>query len=119
MILHSGHGHLDVPHVIDELGKPDIIVMNGFSFVLTEVFKVISVGEFPIFFRDYDLWNMRMEQYLTYTDYALWGVIMNGDAPTVASASAECPIPPKTAKQKLARKNELKARSTLLLAIPD
>ncbi|GJX27601.1 hypothetical protein Tco_0233897 [Tanacetum coccineum] len=28
-------------------------------------------------------------------------------------------IPPKTAKQKLARKNELKAKSTLLLAIPD
>ncbi|GKD85110.1 ribonuclease H-like domain-containing protein [Tanacetum coccineum] len=28
-------------------------------------------------------------------------------------------IPPKTAEQKLARKNELKAKSTLLLAIPD
>ncbi|GJU87932.1 hypothetical protein Tco_1300355 [Tanacetum coccineum] len=60
-----------------------------------------------------------MEQYLTHTDYALWEVIMNGDAPAVASASAEVPIPPKTAKQKLARKNELKAKSTLLLAIPD
>ncbi|GJT30117.1 putative ribonuclease H-like domain-containing protein [Tanacetum coccineum] len=33
--------------------------------------------------------------------------------------SAEGPIPPKTAEQKLARKNELKAKSTLLLAIPD
>ncbi|GJW47156.1 ribonuclease H-like domain-containing protein [Tanacetum coccineum] len=64
---------------------------------------------------------MRMEQYLTHTDYALWEVIVNGDAPTIASASAgtEGPIPPKTAKQKLARKNELKAKSTLLLAIPD
>ncbi|GJS23376.1 putative ribonuclease H-like domain-containing protein [Tanacetum coccineum] len=64
---------------------------------------------------------MRMEQYLTYTDYALWEVIMNGDAPTIASASAgtEGPIPPKTVEQKLARKNELKAKSTLLLAIPD
>ncbi|GKA49266.1 putative reverse transcriptase domain-containing protein [Tanacetum coccineum] len=69
---------------------------------------------------DYDLWSMRMEQYLTHTNYALWEVIMNGDAPTsVASASAEGPIPPKTAEQKLARKNELKAKSTLLLAIPD
>ncbi|GJZ01545.1 hypothetical protein Tco_0519506 [Tanacetum coccineum] len=53
---------------------------------------------------------MRMEQYLTHTDYALWEVIMNGDAPAVASASAEGPIPPKTAEQKLARKNELKAK---------
>ncbi|GJZ53897.1 hypothetical protein Tco_0608782 [Tanacetum coccineum] len=62
---------------------------------------------------------MRMEQYLTHTDYALWEVIVNGDAPAVASASAEGPIPPKTTEQKLARKNELKAKSTLLLAIPD
>ncbi|GKC85257.1 hypothetical protein Tco_1140974 [Tanacetum coccineum] len=68
---------------------------------------------------DYDLWSMRMEQYLTHTDYALWEVIVNGDAPVVASASAEGPIPPKTTEQKLARKNELKAKSTLLLAIPD
>ncbi|GJW44917.1 hypothetical protein Tco_0073716 [Tanacetum coccineum] len=60
-----------------------------------------------------------MEQYLTHTDYALWEVIMNGDAPAIASASTKGPIPPKTAEQKLARKNELKARSSLLLAIPD
>ncbi|GKB18206.1 ribonuclease H-like domain-containing protein [Tanacetum coccineum] len=46
---------------------------------------------------------------------------MNGDAPAIASTSAgtEGPIPPKTAKQKLAKKNELKAKSTMLLAIPD
>ncbi|GJS95430.1 ribonuclease H-like domain-containing protein [Tanacetum coccineum] len=62
---------------------------------------------------DYDLWSMTMEQYLTHTDYALWEVIVNGDAPAVASASAEGPIPPKIAQQKLARKNELKAKSTL------
>ncbi|GJZ28425.1 hypothetical protein Tco_0573072 [Tanacetum coccineum] len=31
---------------------------------------------------------MRMEQYLIHTDYALWEVIMNGDAPAIASASA-------------------------------
>ncbi|GKC10041.1 ribonuclease H-like domain-containing protein [Tanacetum coccineum] len=38
---------------------------------------------------DYDLWSMRMEQYLTHTDYALWEVIMNGDALAVALASTE------------------------------
>ncbi|GJX30469.1 hypothetical protein Tco_0238548 [Tanacetum coccineum] len=53
---------------------------------------------------------MRMDQYLTHTDYALWEVIVNGDAPAIASASTEGLIPPKTAKQKLARKNELKAK---------
>ncbi|GKE78403.1 ribonuclease H-like domain-containing protein [Tanacetum coccineum] len=48
-------------------------------------------------------------------------VIVNGDAPAIASdsASTEGLIPPKTAEQKLERKNELKAKSTLLLAIPD
>ncbi|GJS91647.1 hypothetical protein Tco_0774283 [Tanacetum coccineum] len=82
--------------------------------------QTVSTLKLPILKTgDYDLWSMRMEQYLTHTDYALWEVIMNGDAPAVASASAEGPIPPKTTKQKLARKNELKAKSTLLLAIPD
>nr|GEX69588.1 reverse transcriptase domain-containing protein [Tanacetum cinerariifolium] len=45
-----------------------------------------------------------------------------GDVPqvsSVASVSAEGPIPPKTAEQKLARKNELKAKGTLMLGIPD
>ncbi|GJX10484.1 hypothetical protein Tco_0200343 [Tanacetum coccineum] len=86
----------------------------------SETTQTVSALKLPILkTRDYDLWSMRMEQYLTHTNYALWEVIVNGDAPTVASASAEGPIPPKTAEQKLARKNELKAKSTLLLAIPD
>ncbi|GKE69177.1 retrovirus-related pol polyprotein from transposon TNT 1-94, partial [Tanacetum coccineum] len=38
-------------------------------------------------------------------------VIVNGDAPAIASASAKGPILSKTAEQKLARKNELKAKS--------
>ncbi|GKC07437.1 hypothetical protein Tco_0999047, partial [Tanacetum coccineum] len=46
-------------------------------------------------------------------------VIVNSDVPAFALASAEGPIPLKTAEQKLARKNELKAESTLLSAIPD
>ncbi|GJY14122.1 hypothetical protein Tco_0383431 [Tanacetum coccineum] len=65
---------------------------------------------------------MRMEQYLTHTDYALWEVIVKGDAPVAVAStitSAEENIPPKTGEQKLARKNELKAKRTLLLAIPN
>ncbi|GJW05644.1 putative ribonuclease H-like domain-containing protein [Tanacetum coccineum] len=63
-----------------------------------------------------------MEQYLTFTDHALWKVIVNGDSVSQvasASAGAEGPIPPKTTKQKLARKNELKEKSPLMLAILD
>ncbi|GKB89159.1 hypothetical protein Tco_0961431 [Tanacetum coccineum] len=86
----------------------------------SETTQTVSALKLPVLkIGDYDLWSMRMEQYLTHTDYALWEVIVNGDAPAIASASTEGPIPPKTVKQKLARKNELKAKSTLLLAIPD
>ncbi|GKC18787.1 hypothetical protein Tco_1020937 [Tanacetum coccineum] len=86
----------------------------------SETTQIVSVLKLPIHkIGDYDLWSMRMEQYLTHTDYTLWEVIMNGDAPASASASTEGPISPKTAEQKLARKNELKAKSTLLLVIPD
>ncbi|GJS01582.1 ribonuclease H-like domain-containing protein [Tanacetum coccineum] len=49
-------------------------------------------------------------------------VIVNVDSVSpIASASdgAEGPIPPKTAEQKLVRKNKLKAKSTLMLAILD
>ncbi|GKB12933.1 hypothetical protein Tco_0846856, partial [Tanacetum coccineum] len=66
--------------------------------------------------------SIRMEQYLTFTDHALWEVIVNGDSVSLvasASAGAEGPIPPKTTEQKLSRKNELKAKSTLMLSIPD
>nr|GEX17581.1 ribonuclease H-like domain-containing protein [Tanacetum cinerariifolium] len=66
--------------------------------------------------------SMMMVQYLTFTDHALWEVIVNGDSVSPiasASAGAEGLIPPKTDEQKLARKNELKAKSTLMLAIPD
>ncbi|GJU46529.1 hypothetical protein Tco_1203795 [Tanacetum coccineum] len=48
--------------------------------------------------------------------------LVNGDSviPVAsASAGAEGPIPPKTAEQKLARKNELKAKRNLMLAILD
>ncbi|GJR81592.1 hypothetical protein Tco_0152377 [Tanacetum coccineum] len=65
---------------------------------------------------------MRMEQYIIFTDHALWEVIVNGNSVSPvasASAGAERPIPPKTTKQKLARKNKLKAKSTIMLAILD
>ncbi|GJR06144.1 putative ribonuclease H-like domain-containing protein [Tanacetum coccineum] len=87
----------------------------------SETTQTVSTLKLPVLkTREYDLWSMRMEQYLTFTDHALWEVIVNGDSVSlIASASAEGPIPPKTAEQKLARKNELKAKSTLMLAIPD
>ncbi|GJU19258.1 hypothetical protein Tco_1152600 [Tanacetum coccineum] len=62
---------------------------------------------------DYDLWSMRMEQYLTHTDYALWEVIVNGDAPAAiisASAGTKGHIPLKLLNKKASKKNELNAK---------
>nr|GEW93189.1 hypothetical protein [Tanacetum cinerariifolium] len=50
---------------------------------------------------DYDLWSMRMEQYLTHTDYALWEVIINGDSPVPEPPAVGTIVPPKTEAQKL------------------
>ncbi|GJU36433.1 ribonuclease H-like domain-containing protein [Tanacetum coccineum] len=64
---------------------------------------------------------MRIEQYFLMTDYALWEVIVNGDSPPPKRTidGVEQTYPPTTAEEKLARKNELKARGTLLMALPN
>nr|GEV26749.1 putative ribonuclease H-like domain-containing protein [Tanacetum cinerariifolium] len=55
------------------------------------------------------------------TDYSLWEVILNGNSPipTRIVEGVVQPVAPTTAEQRLARKNELKARGTLLMAFPD
>ncbi|GJY79500.1 mutator type transposase [Tanacetum coccineum] len=70
---------------------------------------VLNPGEF-------ELWKMRIEQYFLMTDYALWEVIVNGDSPPPKRTvdGVEQTYPPTTAEEKLARKNELKARVKML-----
>ncbi|GJY86718.1 putative ribonuclease H-like domain-containing protein [Tanacetum coccineum] len=55
---------------------------------------------------------MRMEQYLTHIDYALWEVIGICDAPMFASVVVGRSIPPKTTKQKLDTKTLWEAIKT-------
>ncbi|GJV34643.1 putative ribonuclease H-like domain-containing protein [Tanacetum coccineum] len=70
---------------------------------------------------EYDLWKMRMEQYLQCIDYTLWEIIENGNAPIVTKTvdGKETVIPPTSVKEKTQRRAELKARSTLLMALPN
>nr|GFB18690.1 hypothetical protein [Tanacetum cinerariifolium] len=64
---------------------------------------------------------MRIEQYFLMTDYSLWEVILNGDSlvPTRVIDGVLQLVAPTTAEQRLARKNKLKARGTLLMVLPD
>nr|GEX13807.1 hypothetical protein [Tanacetum cinerariifolium] len=69
--------------------------------------QVVSAAKLPILNpNEVDLWEE---------------VILNGDSPTptrVIEGVVQL-VAPTTAKQRLARKNELKARGTLLMALPD
>nr|GEW17726.1 hypothetical protein [Tanacetum cinerariifolium] len=84
--------------------------------------QVVVDAKLPILnLNEFDLWKMRIEQYFLMIDYSLWEVILNGDSPTptrVVDGVVQA-VAPTTAEQRLAKKNELKARGTLLMALPD
>nr|GEV42939.1 ribonuclease H-like domain-containing protein [Tanacetum cinerariifolium] len=62
--------------------------------------QVVAAAKLPILNpNEFDLWKMRTKQYFLMTDYSFWKVILN--------------------EQRLANKNELKTRGTLLMALPD
>nr|GEW65785.1 hypothetical protein [Tanacetum cinerariifolium] len=84
--------------------------------------QVVYAAKLPILNpNEFDLWKMRIEQYFLMTDDSLWEVILSGDspAPTRVIEGVLQSVAPPTAEQRLARKNELKARGTLLMALPD
>nr|GFB21617.1 hypothetical protein [Tanacetum cinerariifolium] len=84
--------------------------------------SVVSAAKLPILNpNELDLWKMRIEQYFLMLNYFVWEVILNGDSssPTRIVDGAVQIIAPTTAEQRLAKKNELKAKGTLLMALPD
>ncbi|GJS22122.1 putative ribonuclease H-like domain-containing protein [Tanacetum coccineum] len=84
---------------------------------------IVSTIKLPILKKgEYDIWAMKMEHYLAHTDYPIWEVIQRGNGPVSVSTDTNGLIkvlPPKTAKEILARERERKARTTLLMALPE
>ncbi|GKC51954.1 hypothetical protein Tco_1074699 [Tanacetum coccineum] len=70
---------------------------------------------------EFEIWSMRIEQYIQMIDYALWKVIENGNsAPkTTVMEGVEKVIPPTTIEEKAQKRLEVKARSTLMIGIPN
>ncbi|GJY57227.1 hypothetical protein Tco_0456342 [Tanacetum coccineum] len=67
---------------------------------------------------DYDLWLMRIEHYFLMTDYSLWEVIKNGNKVLRRNVGTVKQVyEPTTAEEKHDRRNEMKARGTLLMAL--
>ncbi|GJV22766.1 ribonuclease H-like domain-containing protein [Tanacetum coccineum] len=67
---------------------------------------------------DYDLCLVRIEQYFLMTNYSQWEVIKNGNKVlrrTIGTVEQE--YEPTTAKEKQDRRNEMKVRATLLMAL--
>ncbi|GJZ08302.1 putative ribonuclease H-like domain-containing protein [Tanacetum coccineum] len=74
----------------------------------------------------YEMWVIRIKQYFQIQDYALWEVIENGDSwvsiPQTAQENGTLVTKMfilVTAKQKTNKKNDMKTRSLLLMALPN
>ncbi|GJT34682.1 hypothetical protein Tco_0925101 [Tanacetum coccineum] len=75
---------------------------------------------------DYDTWRLRIESYIQLQDYALWEIIEDGNSfkpvartTTNADGTSTSTIPGAvTADEKIQKKNDLKARSILMMTLP-
>ena len=91
-----------------------------------ETAQVTTTAKLPLLKQgEYEMWRLRIEQYFQVQDYALWEVIDNGNSfQPKAQASGEgasvvIQTAPITAEEKLKKKNDVKARSMLLMTLPN
>ncbi|GJV54835.1 ribonuclease H-like domain-containing protein [Tanacetum coccineum] len=85
----------------------------------TTKLPILKLGE-------YEMWVIRIKQYFQVQDYALWDVIENGNSwvsvPQTTQengASVTKMSVPATAEEMTNKKNDVKARSLLLMALPN
>ncbi|GKB95725.1 hypothetical protein Tco_0981862 [Tanacetum coccineum] len=85
----------------------------------TAKLPILKLGE-------YEMWAIRIKKYFQIQDYALWEVIENGDSwVSISQTSQENGIivtkmfTPTTAEENTNKKNDVKAMSLLLMALPN
>ncbi|GJZ81442.1 putative ribonuclease H-like domain-containing protein, partial [Tanacetum coccineum] len=95
----------------------EIFILESTNSGPTAKLPILKLGE-------YEMWAIRIKQYFQIQDYALWEVIENGDSwVSVSQTSQENGITvtkmstPATAEEKTNKKNDVKARGLLLMAL--
>ncbi|GJX44335.1 ribonuclease H-like domain-containing protein [Tanacetum coccineum] len=87
-----------------------------------------SLAKLPILkLGEYEMWEIRIKQYFQIQDYALWEVIENGNSwvpipvttPESGPSTALKMTVSSTTEEKMCKKNDVKARSLLLMALPN
>nr|GEX30293.1 ribonuclease H-like domain-containing protein [Tanacetum cinerariifolium] len=83
---------------------------------------MVAAFKFPILKpREFKIYRMKIEQYFQMIDYALWEVMENGTTlpktQVVERVMKEIPIT--SAEEKAQRRLKVKARSTLMIGIPN
>nr|GEZ38975.1 ribonuclease H-like domain-containing protein [Tanacetum cinerariifolium] len=76
---------------------------------------------------DYEMWKLKIEQYFQVQDYALWDIIENGNSfkpvprttANVDGTSTSTILGLVTTQEKAQKKNDVKAKSILLMALPN
>ncbi|KAI3685095.1 hypothetical protein L6452_34328 [Arctium lappa] len=68
---------------------------------------------------EFDMWKIGIRQYILLTDYSMWDIIENGPSEAGKIGPDGKRPPPKTDGERKIRQTEMKALSTLLLAIPN
>ncbi|GJU85575.1 hypothetical protein Tco_1293121 [Tanacetum coccineum] len=115
LVLVTTARRVSAARVRNNLHIPDLFVCENIEAISAQV--VAAAKLLVLNLNEFELWKMRIEHYFLMTDYALWEVIINGDSPLSKRTvdGVEQTYPPTTVEEKLAKKNELKARGTLLM----
>nr|GEV01886.1 hypothetical protein [Tanacetum cinerariifolium] len=108
-------------HTVSSIKLP-ILKKGEYDIWTMKMEHYLSHTDYPIWQGEYDIWTMKMEHYLSHTDYPIWQVIHNGNSPFFVTTNANGMIkvlPPKTAEEIVAREKERKARTTLVMDLPE
>ncbi|GJS23506.1 ribonuclease H-like domain-containing protein [Tanacetum coccineum] len=107
----------------DEIPPPPPPPLSSSQTPTQQTPHTVSTIKLPILKKgEYDIWAMKMEHYLAHTDYPIWEVIQNRNGPVSITTDTSGQIkvlPPRTAEEIVARERERKARTTLLMALPE